>query len=141
MTNSCRSAVATRARIRTAVIWALILSSVAAGSQAVSGAEPTLEEVVVSAEKRTERSQDVPIPVIAVNAVELERQGTRDLRDIAQRTASHLDRIFRGAKAGELPVEQPRKFELVLNMATARAIGYSPPQAFLSRVDRVIGRI
>src|SRR5262249_13812471 len=84
MTNCCRSAFATRARIRTAVAWALSLSPVAAGAQAVSVAGPTLEEVVVSAEKRTERSQDVPIPLIAVDAAELERQGTRDLRDIAQ---------------------------------------------------------
>src|SRR5262249_46556238 len=84
MTNCCRSAFATRARIRTAVAWALSLSPVAAGAQAVSVAGPTLEEVVVSADKRTERSQDVPIPLIAVDAAELERQGTGDLRDIAQ---------------------------------------------------------
>jgi putative ABC transport system substrate-binding protein len=61
-----------------------------------------------------------------------------DLAAISERTASHIDRILRGARAGELPVEHPRKMQLVVNLRTARAIGYSPPAGMLSRADLVI---
>jgi putative ABC transport system substrate-binding protein len=61
-----------------------------------------------------------------------------DLADISYRTASHVDRILRGAKPAELPVEQPRKFQFVVNLKTARAIGYAPPPAMLARADLVI---
>ena len=61
-----------------------------------------------------------------------------DLADVSERTASHIDRILRGAKAGELPVERPRKMQLVVNLKTARAIGYRPPPTLLSRADVVL---
>lgn len=61
-----------------------------------------------------------------------------DLADLSERTASHIDRILRGAKAGELPVEHPRKMQLVVNLKTARAIGYRPPAGMLSRADMVV---
>ena len=61
-----------------------------------------------------------------------------DLAAISERTASHIDRILRGAKAGELPVEHPRKMQLVVNQRTARAIGYQLPGGLLSRADWVI---
>jgi putative ABC transport system substrate-binding protein len=61
-----------------------------------------------------------------------------DLADISERTASHIDRILRGAKPAELPVEHPRKMQFVLNLKTARAIGYKPPAALMSRADVVI---
>jgi putative tryptophan/tyrosine transport system substrate-binding protein len=61
-----------------------------------------------------------------------------DLHDIYRRGAGYVDRILRGAKAAELPVEQPTRFALVINMKTAKALGLSIPQAVLLRADEVI---
>ena len=54
------------------------------------------------------------------------------------RTASYVDRIFRGAKPGDLPVEGPMKYELVINTKSARTIGFKPPKSFMLQVDRTI---
>jgi putative ABC transport system substrate-binding protein len=58
--------------------------------------------------------------------------------DLYRRAASYVDRILRGAKVSELPVQYPSKFELVVNLKTAKAIGVTIPEAFLSRADEVI---
>ena len=61
-----------------------------------------------------------------------------DLADIFRRTAGHVDKLLKGAKAAELPIEQPTKFELVVNLKTAKLLGISFPSSFLLRADRVI---
>jgi putative tryptophan/tyrosine transport system substrate-binding protein len=82
------------------------------------------------------------LPALSVTKQFVESGGlmsySASLTDICRRAASYVDRILKGAKPGDLAVEQPTRFELVINLRTAKALGLAIPQSLLLRADEVI---
>jgi ABC-type uncharacterized transport system substrate-binding protein len=83
------------------------------------GPEPNLNAA-------TEATRTIPIVMVALN------------RGPYQRAADYGDRIFRGARPADLPIEQPTKYELVINLGTAKTLGLTIPPSVLLRADRVV---
>ena len=63
---------------------------------------------------------------------------TVDVVDLFRRAAAYVDHVLRGGKPGELPVQAPGKFELIINLKTAKALGLSVPKWLLARAEEVI---
>ena len=82
------------------------------------------------------------LPAIYINRAEVFAGGLMaygsDNVDLFRRAAFYVDRLLRGAKVSELPVQFPTKFELVVNLKTAKEIGLAIPEAFLLRADELI---
>jgi putative tryptophan/tyrosine transport system substrate-binding protein len=115
-----------------------------AAKRAHSGAVVVLDDPVTLRDRNVLVSQasNIRLPVMYGFRESAEAGGLiafgPNLADLNRRAATFVDRILKGAKPGDLPVEQPTKFELVINLRTAKALGLTIPQSLLQRADHVI---
>jgi putative ABC transport system substrate-binding protein len=108
------------------------------------GALFVLDDLLVTSYKRKimDLSQENRLPVISLYAEFVDSGGLMaygpSIPDMYRRAAMYVDKILKGVKPGELPVEQPTKFELAINLKTAKQIGLTIPPSVLARADKVI---
>jgi putative tryptophan/tyrosine transport system substrate-binding protein len=121
-----------------------VLDELAAAAKAGVAGLLTLEDPLLLSARReiAERAIAVRLPVIYGTRSFAEAGGLIsygvDRRDLYQRAAGYIDAILKGAKPADLPVEQPTKFELVINLKAAKAIGLEIPDRLLALADEVI---
>jgi putative tryptophan/tyrosine transport system substrate-binding protein len=128
-----------RARSAADIVAAIAEGNSAAGDVLVVPASSFFasNRAVLVAETARQR-----LPAIYEHQIYVERGGLisygPDIRAVFQRAAYYVDRILKGAKPAELPIEEPTKFELTINLQTARALGLTVPQMIMLRADTVI---
>ena len=87
-------------------------------------------------------ASEMRLPAVYPNRYFVESGGllsySTDTHELIARAASYVDRILRGASAAELPIQRPTKYELVINLRAARAMGLDIPAVVLARADEVI---
>ena len=116
----------------------------AAVGERAQGLILTAESIfVVNRDRVSELAARYRLPAIYPYAIQAVEAGGLmaydvDIPDLHRRAAAYVDRILKGAKASELPVQQPTKFELVINLKTAKVLGLEIPATMLGRADEVI---
>ena len=109
-----------------------------------SGGLIVLGDPVIGIHRRqiVDLAAEARLPAISTTRESVEAGGLMsygtNFPELWRRTATYVDKILKGAKPADLPVEQPTKFELVINMKTAKALGITIPQSILLRADKVI---
>ena len=108
------------------------------------GAVMVIPDALFFAERKriAERTLQMLLPTVFAQREYVEAGGLmsygENLKDFFRRAASFVDKIFKGAKPGDLPIEQPTRFYLVVNLKTAKALGLTISESFLLRADEVI---
>jgi putative ABC transport system substrate-binding protein len=121
-----------------------VQNSIDAAARDGAGALFVIEETMLLTHRALilDRAATRRLPTASTNKDFVQRGGILsygvDSRDMFRQTARYVDKILRGTKPADLPVEQPTKFELVVNARTAKALGLTIPQSLLFRADQIV---